>query len=200
MIELKAENMIGRGLHRECYVHPDDESKCIKVVVLRGEEETRREQAYYKFLQKRNISWQHLPQFYGNVETQKGPGAVFDLIRDHDAQVAKTLEHYLESAQLTQQLTSDLTQALLDLKAYLVDQNVITMNLKPKNIVYRQQLEQPGQLIIIDNIGNSDVVPICDYSRFFGRKKIERKWTRFQTLLQQAYPQNSALQSLLQTL
>lgn len=197
MIELQTEGMIGKGLHRECYVHPDDANKCIKVVVLRGEEETKREQAYYKLLQKQKIDWTLLPKFYGVVPTSMGEGAVFDLIRDANGEVGKTLEHYLESSILTEQNQQGLLQAIRALKTYLIEQNVMTMTIKPKNIVYQRQSDKEGKAIIIDNIGNSDIIPISSHCRYFGRKKIQRKWDRFMTLLQRDYQENSALQALL---
>lgn len=197
MIELQPEKMIGKGLHRECYVHPDDDSRCIKVVVNRGVEETRREQAYYKLLQKQGIDWQMLPKFYGNVSTTKGQGAVFDLVRDSDGHVAKTLEYYFQSTELTEQNQQGLAKAIALLKQYLLTQNIIVMTLKPKNIVYQRQSDDEGQAIIIDNIGNSDVIPISSYCRYFGRKKIERKWNRFIALVRRDYPDNPVLQVLL---
>jgi hypothetical protein len=182
MLELSAATLVGKGLHREVHVHPDDDSKCVKVVVLRGEEETRREQAYYRFLQRRNIDWISLPQFYDNEETNMGPGAVFDLIRDDDGQVSKTLEFYLDNLSSTPELVESISQALLSLKLDLLEQNIITMTLKPKNMVL--QLRNDGmRCLIIDNIGNSDIVPISSYVRFFGRKKIERKWGKFKQSL-----------------
>ena len=197
MIELCPEGMIGKGLHRECYIHPDDPNKCIKVVVLRGEEETRREQAYYKLLQKKDISWDMLPKFYGVIPTSMGSGAVFDLIRDSNGEVGKTFEFYFESVELTAQNAEGLLNALLNLNTYLVDQNIMTMSLKPKNIIYQRQDDQRGVAVIIDNIGNSDMIPISTHCRYFGLKKIQRKWDRFLSLLQRDYPQNSALQALI---
>lgn len=182
MLELSAATLVGKGLHREVHVHPDDDSKCVKVVVLRGEEETRREQAYYRFLQRRNIDWNSLPQFYGNEDTNMGPGAVFDLIRDDDGQVSKTLEFYLDNLSSTPEPVESISQALLSLKWDLLEQNIITMTLKPKNMVV-QRRNDGMRCLIIDNIGNSDIVPISSYVRFFGRKKIERKWGKFKQLL-----------------
>ena len=182
MLELSAATLVGKGLHREVHVHPDDDSKCVKVVVLRGKEETRREQAYYRFLQRRNIDWISLPQFYGNEETNMGPGAVFDLIRDDDRQVSKTLAFYLDNLSSTPELVESIGQALIKLKWDLLEQNIITMTLKPKNMVL--QLRNDGvRCLIIDNIGNSDIVPISSYIRFLGKKKIERKWSKFKQLL-----------------
>ena len=197
MIELKPEAMIGKGLHRECYVHPDDPSRCIKVVVLRGEEETRREQAYYKFLQKRQITWEMLPQFYGVEPTSMGPGAVFDLVRDANGEVGKTFEHYFESSKLTAQNLEGLLASLQGLKAYLFRQNIITMSIKPKNIIYQRQDDQNGVAVIIDNIGNSDAIPIGSYCRYFGKIKMTRKWNKLIALLQKDYPENSPLQTQL---
>ena len=197
MIELKPEAMIGKGLHRECYVHPEDPSRCIKVVVLRGEEETRREQAYYKFLQKRQITWEMLPQFYGVEATSMGSGAIFDLVRDADGEVGKTFEHYFESSELTEQNLEGLLASLQALKAYLFRQNIITMSIKPKNIIYQRQDDQNGIAVVIDNIGNSDAIPISSYCRYFGKIKMTRKWNKFIGLLKKDYPNNSPLQTQL---
>ena len=195
MIELQPEAMVGKGLHRECYVHPDNPGRCIKVVVLRGEEETRREQAYYKFLQKRQITWEMLPQFYGVEPTSMGPGAIFDLVRDADGQVGKTFEYYFESTELTEQNIEGLITALQALKIYLFDQNIITMSIKPKNIIYQRQNEQTGTAVIIDNIGNSDAIPLASHCRAFGKIKMTRKWNKFIALLKRDYPENGRLQA-----
>ena len=197
MIELKPETMIGKGLHRECYAHPDNPNRCIKVVVLRGEEETRREQAYYKFLQKRQITWEMLPKFYGVEATSMGPGAVFDLIRDADGEVGKTFEYYFESAELTEKNLIGLLTSLQALKTYLFSQNIITMSIKPKNIIYQRQDERSGVAVIIDNIGNSDAIPLASYCRTFGKIKMTRKWNKFIALLQKDYSENSLLQTQL---
>ena len=196
MIELIPESMIGMGQHRECYVHPEDSNRCIKVVVVRGEEETRREQAYYRLLQKRQISWEMLPRFYGVEETTMGPGAVFDLVRDVDGQVGKTCAHYFESTELTEQNYQGLLLALQALKQYLLEKNIITMTIFPKNIIYQKISENSGVAVIIDNIGNSDAIPIASYCRPFGNAKMERKWARFVRLLQKDFSNNAALQRL----
>tara|TARA_R110002111_G_scaffold200094_5_gene265500 strand:+ start:2032 stop:2637 length:606 start_codon:yes stop_codon:yes gene_type:complete len=199
MIELKPEGMIGKGLHRECYVHPDNANRCIKVVVLRGEEETRREQAYYKFLQKRQISWEMLPQFYGVEATSMGPGAVFDLVRDADGNVGQTFEHYFESVELTEKNLVGLVGSLQALKSYLFRHNIITMSIKPKNIIYQRQDDKTGTAVIIDNIGNSDAIPIGSYCRYFGKLKMTRKWDKFVKLLKKDYPDNHPLQTQIVT-
>jgi hypothetical protein len=46
------------------------------------------------------------------------------------------------------------------------------------------------QLYIIDNIGNSDYLPICNVSRYLAKKKILRKWKRFEERLSSKYKHN----------
>ncbi len=199
MLELSNTTLVGKGLHREVHVHPDDSSKCVKVVVLRGEKETRREQAYYRFLQQRNIDWLSLPKFYGNEDTNMGSGAVFDLIRDEDGQVSKTLEFYLDNLASTSALVEPISQALSRLKQDLLEQNIITMTLKPKNMVLQQQ-NDGLRCLIIDNIGNSDIIPISSYVRFFGKRKIERKWEKFQRLLSKQFINQPSIQKIIKAI
>ncbi|MFB1035178.1 MAG: YrbL family protein, partial [Sinobacterium sp.] len=125
---------------REVYRHPEDSTKCLKIVIQDnardklGDEETLREQAYYSTLIKRGISWGALPQFYGNIDTNLGTAAIFDLVCDHDGSVANTLEYYLSRQELTQQNLSGLSQAMKNLKTTLIADSIVTMTIKPKNI------------------------------------------------------------------
>ncbi len=57
------------------------------------------------------------------------------------------------------------------------------MMLKPQNIVFRKLDDAEGELVLIDSVGNSDLLPLCDYSAFFARRKILRKWRRFEASL-----------------
>jgi len=179
MITLNSDTKFGKGLHRECFVHPDNDQLCIKVVTYGNQQETEREQNYYKQLQKRNIAWDLLPKFHGNIETSMGSGAVFDLVRDYDGEISKTLEHYLKDAGFIQKNRAQIEFALIELKQYLLKYSVMSMAMKPKNILYQLSESGQGKLFIIDNIGNSDFIPICNYVPYFANKKIIRRWDRF---------------------
>ena len=200
MLTLKSSSLIGRGLRRECYFHPDDENKCIKVVVAGDQKETVREQVCYRLLEKRNISWKMLARFYGNVETNRGPGAVFELIRDYSGEVSKTLEHYLSTDNSIDLNYQDLSRALPVLKQYLLNWKIVTMDIKPQNIVYKKNNTSEGALVVIDNIGNSDFIPVCNYVDFMAVRKIRRKWQQFENLLVRDHTQNRALQHVLRNL
>jgi hypothetical protein len=191
MVLITPETLIGRGLHREVYLHPEDHLRCIKVVVNGGSQETDREQSYYQLLQKRQIAWRSVPKFYGNIETNMGQGAVFELIRDESGEVSKTLQTYFQDPVLFEQEASQLVQCLKQFKADLLQQNIITMTIYPKNMLY--QKAEKNRILLVDNIGNSDLIPIASYFPWIGNKKIERKWRRFKTLLLNKFPLTHAI-------
>ncbi len=197
MLLLNASDFVGKGLHRECYIHPNDEQRCIKVVVAGDLSESKREQSYYKLLQKRGVSWDILPRFHGVIETNKGAGAVFDLIRDYDGEISKTLEYYLSSEQLDNAENLGISQAINVFKQELYRQSIITMTLSPKNIMYKKTGINEGRLIIIDNIGNSDFIPICSYIDSLAKKKITRKLLRFEKTVLKMCAHNDSLQQCL---
>ncbi len=197
MILLNTSYFVGKGLHRECYIHPDDEQLCIKVVVAGDLSESKREQSYYKLLQKRGISWDILPRYHGVIETNMGAGAVFDLIRDFDGEVSKTLEYYLAAEQLDKAENPGLSQAISVFKQELHRQSIITMTLSPKNIMYKKTSSNEGRLVLIDNIGNSDFIPICSYIDSLAKKKITRKLHRFEQTVLKMCAHNTALQQCL---
>lgn len=143
------------------------------------QQETDREQGYYQLLKKRQIAWDMLPEFHGNIATNMGMGAVFDLIRDHDTQISNSLEYYLKDTNFVAIHRQALITALAELKSYLLKYNIITMHIKPKNILYQRTSEPNGIFHIIDNIGNADCIPLATYSSVFGNKKIQRRWDRF---------------------
>jgi hypothetical protein len=187
MLTLESSSLIGRGLRRECYFHPEDGNKCIKVVVAGDHKETVREQSYYRLLEKRNISWQMWARFYGKVETNRGEGAVFELVRDYNKEVSKTLEQYFSANNETDLNYQDLSRTLPLLKQYLLKWKIVTIALKPQNIVYKKINESEGILVVIDNIGNSDFILICNYVNWMAAQKIRRKWQRFEDSIKKDY-------------
>ncbi len=197
MLTLTPDLYIGRGYHRECYIHPDQPDRCVKVVVNGDDSETKRELGYYHKLIKRNIDWSMLPKFHAQVNTNKGEGVVFDLVLDYSGKVSKPLSHYLDSVELTANHAKALPKAFLQFSEYLLSEKILTMTIKPKNILYKLTSATEGHLVLVDNIGNSDFLPVCDYSSFFARLKIARKLSRFQKLLLKQYPNNTVLHSIL---
>ncbi len=197
MIELNASLLIGKGWHRECYQHPERPDLCIKVVVNGGPEETVREQAYLRHLCKRSINWKLLPRYLGKVDTSLGQGAVFELIRDKNGEVSKSLEDILlEESSSAGYDYEQIRAALTALRKYLLNERIITMPIKPKNILLQRTESDSFNCYVIDNIGNSEFIPISTYLPGCARRKILRRWNKFKALLEKNYDIHPGFNSL----
>lgn len=177
MLILKSK--IGSGRHRRCYNHPQDDNKCIKVLYNPddgGIKEVKRETSYYRRKSSQIQACQAIPNYYGVVKTDKGQGHVFDLVRDYDGQISKSLEYYLHRNKLTE---NEIQQKLQELRDSLNECGISTMTLKEYNILYRKTAPDDGYLVVIDNIGESEFLPICSLFRCLHRKKIDRIFQRF---------------------
>ncbi len=197
MIIINPASLIGRGAHRECYRHPGDDRLCIKINVSGDPRQCRRELEYYQHLQRRGIAWDMIPRYHGKIQTNLGPGAVFDVVMNHDGSVARDLEYYVASHELTAAQYGNISRALGALKAYLLRHSILTMRLHPKNIKCQESARGIERLYLVDNIGTSDYVPIGRYVRFLARMKLNRKWRRFTAAMLRAHPDNQALRRML---
>lgn len=200
MINIDKSNMFAKGRHRECYRHPDNKDLCIKIVVDHKitKRQSQREEKYYKHLESRNISWDMIPRFYGNITTNLGTGSVFDLISDEDGVISKTLGHYMASEQETKVHYDALSDALQRLKNYLLEQRVI-VSMGHRNIVCQKSKTDSFHFYVVDNIGNPEYIPFSNYISCIARNKINRRWVYLEDELLADFPQNKLLPQLLLT-
>jgi len=186
MIVLDESGLVGTGYHRQCFEDPRDSGRCIKVVIKGTGAENRREESFYRILNRKNISWAGIPRYYGKVQTDRGEGMVFDLIRDADGSPSRTLESYLSDPD-ARPGPHELQRLLNELRQYLLENGITTMTIKPANIVLQKRTADPDRLVIIDNLGCSEVLPLSYHIRFFARRKTNRRFDRFETKLWQQY-------------
>jgi hypothetical protein len=179
---------IGTGEERDSYIHPHDPGKCVKVCKTEKRLQTKREVAYLKKLRRRkDFSWIHVPRFFEKVSTNKGPGMVVGLVRDYDGKISKTLRHYLSAGLSIDHFRSDLSQ----LKAYLLKYCVIfNYDMSEDNLLYQRLDKEEGRLVVIDGIGDTVFVPFLNYFKGHVRRKILRRWERFENKL---YKHNDTL-------
>lgn len=175
MIILNNDLLIGKGTHRACYRHPDTDNLCIKVSHEGFSHEQEEELAYYQRLNNKKIQWDLLTRYHGVVETTIGKGYVFDLVVDSNNQTSKTLEHYLNEPN-----SEALAAPLLKLKDYLIKNLVITKEIKPRNIACINNNGIIESCVIVDDIGNTEFFPISNYVSTMAKRKIARRWQRFE--------------------
>ena len=110
------------------------------------------------------------------VPTNRGIGAVFELVRDCDGEVSKTLDYYLRLND--EKLDAFVIREIENLKNYLWREGIVFRDLNPLNILLQNLGESDYRLMVVDGIGHNDFLPFCNYSLHLSRNKIMRTWNR----------------------
>ena len=168
---------IGVGQERACYQHPADDGKVVKIQKGQSNKQTRRELRLYASLARRGMSdFEHIPQFYGIVETNLGAGFVVDKIKDYDGSISRSLWWHFERGYPVAEFASYLDE----LKQYLVDNRIVfSVDMGRYNILFQKLSPEQARLVVIDGLGNHTAVNWFDNIGWFARRKIERRWQRF---------------------
>lgn len=190
MLVLDDNHYFAKGYSRNCYTHPSNDNRCLKIAITQNPKRTpgivkgiERENKYYKHLAKQNISWAHLSQYYGDIETNRGLASVYQLIRDPDNQISKSLEYCLSEADFIKKHSDQLISALNELFKYMKDNVILTTSLLPRNIVVQLSTTSVIKLYLIDDIGSSEFIPFSQYIRYLGKRKVVRKWEKMLKLI-----------------
>ena len=173
------EDNIGSGRHRRCYHHPLDKYKCVKTLYNPddgGVKEVKREMSYYLKKSDAIQTCQAIPNFYGTVPTNFGPGYIFDLVTDYDGNISKSLADYIRHKRLPMPV---IAQKIDELGNTLVEHGISTMTLKEYNVLVHRAAPDEYKLVVIDNIGESEFVPLASYFPFLHRRKVDRLIQRF---------------------
>jgi len=194
VIELRDELIFARGGRRICFIHPDDSSRCVKILGLAGDPAQRRKRSvWYKklrplssfddnlrelesfhMLERHDESvWDHFPRCYGIHPTSRGDGIVTELIRDEDDGIPKTVRQYVA----THGRTEEFRRALDVFFDLLLTQRVVTRDILDHNVVV--QVRSEGlRVVMIDGFGSSDAIPVTRWFSWIARLKVSRKISR----------------------
>ncbi len=177
---------IGSGSERDCYRHPSESKLCIKIKHINRPHKMPQNEAdfdYYGFLEKKNISWSNLARCYGWVETNMGPGLVFDLVTDSQGEPCKSLQSLVDSGIPL----SKFKRQIELLYGYLLDNNVIPAELQLDNILYKPDLGGECCLVIVDGLGNRNFFSWAVNSiSLLAKLRIRKKYRRFLFKLKRA--------------
>ncbi len=196
MLQISDAHLIGKGSERGCYVHPEHSARCIKINHSAVTKQSDNELEYLTILQKRNISWRHIPQFYGTVETNLGNGMVYDLIRDYDGEVSNTLAHYLRGETNCDE-ARQIVAALKQFRHYLLSQHIMVRDPNTTNFALQKCSPDSVQLVLIDGIGDANFAPLFNRLDWFVEMKIKRKWRHFERSLLNKHSHNKTIEKAL---
>ena len=183
IIEIKNEDFIGEGVYQKCYMHPDNDSLCVKI--SKQDIETTRlsnEINYWKKISKIKIKkndYQFFSKYRGTLKTNLGTGYVFDLIKNETTnQVSKTLEYYLLNP--TDEVSDEMLKSeFKQLIGFMIKYKIIANDIRAKNICCKILKNKTIQLIHVDGVGHRDFIPLVDWFSCLAKKKIERRLVKF---------------------
>lgn len=196
MIELSRQEPFAIGGRRLCYVHPDDDTHCIKVS-LRDKQPKVLKQSYpwWKRLHSdayydenvqdlkiyRHLHWRcgdvihaHLPRVYGFVKTDLGPGLEMRLVRDADGRISLSGKGYT----LANGITGRPLGALDELEDFLIRQKIQLRDPFPHNLVYQTRDDGQVRVFIVDGLARRTLLPFAWLPHSWMRQRVEKKMAR----------------------
>ncbi|GAB5415500.1 MAG: hypothetical protein Cons2KO_31030 [Congregibacter sp.] len=119
--------------------------------------------------------WRHVPRYHGTEETDMGVGIVTQLMRDADGTWPKNLQQLLPNG-----LTPELEEGLQDFTSAVRELRILSRDLLPHNIIAVREKNGSYRVMLVDGIGNAELLPVSTHFAFFATRKTARKISRFQ--------------------
>lgn len=179
ILQLKDEDFVGKGCHKLTYLHPEDKKKCVKVIYnSEGNIDISRELRYRAYRDEKGQTSTVLPAYYGEVETEKGKGYVFEYVCDYDGSISMTLMDYIENLDLFEQDLDEIIVLMRELKEHLFADKIISMGITPENIVIPKISPTEKKIYLITDLGVSEFPPLVLWFESLAMKKITRKYKK----------------------
>ena len=180
-IELKEKNIIAKGGERTCYLHPQDNTKLIKVVHAKGthNQQNLLEHIYMSYLKKKNIDLSGLAKYYGQINSNLGNGLVYERIMDYDSQPSKSFRYYVANKLIPMDVQKKLIE---ELKLYLEKNSILFVDTSMTNIFCKKIDTDNYKLIIIDGLGAKRMGGkfwLYRNSKLYTKYKIKMQWKKF---------------------
>jgi hypothetical protein len=198
MLLLSETEPFARGGRRACYFHPADPGLCVKVALPGKEPEILRRQAppwgrfrsravfdenmadsrFARRLQRRlgERAFKHIPRVHDFIETDLGPGLVFDLVRDADGRVSLSGKGFI----VENGITAAVREALEKLKRFFLENRILIRDPFPHNFAFRKNADGGVKIYAIDGFGSGTFLPLVSLFPPAGRRYTEKKFRRLE--------------------
>lgn len=182
---LTEEHFIARGGERDCYQHPLDSTKVIKVmyekdgVYAYGGNRNNLEYTYYTFLERSKISFSNIARCYNFVETNLGLGLVFDKVCDYNGNISIAFSRLIRQNKFDKEFELLLIE---ELKEYIFKNDILFIDNGLQNILCCEYEKNKYKLIIIDGLGaKREGLKFWLYlnSKIYTKYKVKRQWQKF---------------------
>lgn len=187
-VQLSSDRYFAEGSKRICFVHPSNQMLCIKIMKPHGKgsfvNENDRDITDYLTLEKmqnRNL-FDHIPKFYGTINTNLGKGLLLDLLRDGNGKISQSLGDLIH----VEGMTAPLRESLIKLKSWQLKENLFTTDTGPHNVVVQKITSSNWKLFYIEGFLNKRFSLLIKYFTSFSKFMIRREHAKFDRRLNSA--------------
>lgn len=180
-LELNKNDVIASGRERDCYIHPLDHMKIIKVMKdnINNANQNRVDEVYYNLLNKKKLSFSNIAKYFGSVDTNLGKGLVFERVLNYDGTTCKSFR-YVMSYKLVS--LEEQKYLISSLKKYLFENQILFADSSLTNILYKKTSENNSKLVIIDGLGAKRMGLKFSLYRtlsLYKKYKMYKQWNKF---------------------
>lgn len=173
---------IANGGGRACYIHPEDETKVIKITYSdegRTNSQNSIDFKYINFIKELNKDLSHISSCYEYIEINLGTGLVFDRIVNYDKTPSKSFRYFIAKKLISLEVQKEL---LDELNEYLKKEEILFVDNSSTNILCQEIEKGKYKLIIIDGLGAKRIGPkfwLYLKFKFYRDYKIKKQWIKF---------------------
>jgi len=194
LVTLAGREPFARGGKRACYLHPENPELCIKLPLpeqlpadlyraapwyerirksVRHFDENHREWVAAQWVERHRgeTIWNHLPRYYGWVETDLGRGVLTEVCRDDDGLISRSLLDYL----WTHGHTTAVRRAIDEFSEFWIREGVPAHNFILNNLVCQKREDGRLRIRVVDGLGSRTWIPLCRWSKPFSRRDARKR-------------------------
>ena len=178
---------LGTGNHKTVYAHPTDPHLCIKILHTTPDPDFDKEFRYRKALGKHADDMTLLTGYFGEVDTSKGKGYLFERVIDFDGKPSKTLLNLFDEALVDKTKLPAVEKILTDFKRAYFAEKILLAGIDADNYLVQRISPTDCRVRIIDNIGTSALIPLAYHFDMFAKKRVVKYWRQFVAELSSRY-------------
>ncbi|WP_026803842.1 YrbL family protein [Aliarcobacter lanthieri] len=148
---LTKELFLSNGTARDCYIHPLDPKKVLKIIRKNiNKNPNLAEFKYFEYLKINSISQEYIAKCYGFINTNLGKALCFERILNYDNSISISLRDMILTKKFSQVFEEELIQ---NLRNYIFKNNILFLDIASTNVLCQEYKKNKFRLMIVDGLG-----------------------------------------------
>ncbi len=187
IITIDEQLLIGAGGHQATYIHPRDQTKCIKIPHTPDDGDVRKEMRYRKSCAAKLERSRLVTKFFGTAETNLGLGYIFERVLDYNGKTGRDLKEFLPKVKPDARTLQRIWTVMLNFKSDFLHENIAIVDTDITNFMVQEPAPGVYRVRIVDNIGTPVLIPLVYWFEFAAAWKARRYWNRIVAWLAENY-------------